>query len=187
MSWGDSVLATLSLRDKAAQLVWPLVFGDYASTSSASWARSETYVTNEHVGGLIMSVGSPIEIAEKLNAMQRLSSVPLLVGADLETGAGFRARGGYFLPNAIDLGGATDLPASDGHRRDARHVARVRAGSNHGARRTRSWHPHRVRARCSTSTTIQRIRSSASVPSARIRGSSARSAQRSYAAFRSTA
>jgi beta-N-acetylhexosaminidase len=32
------------------------------------------------------------------------------VSADLETGVGFRARGGYFVPNAIDLGGATNFP-----------------------------------------------------------------------------
>ena len=36
--------------------------------------------------------------------------VPLLFGADLEAGAGFRARGGYFIPNAIDLGGAVVFP-----------------------------------------------------------------------------
>ena len=107
-------MASLSLRDKAAQLVWPMVFGDYASTSSANWGRSQTYVSNEHIGGLVMSVGAPMEIAQKLNAMQRLSSVPLLVGADLEFGAGYRARGGYFLPNAIDLGGATVFPPEMG-------------------------------------------------------------------------
>lgn len=114
VSWSDSVLASLSLRDKAAQLVWPMVFGDYASISSASWGRSQMYVSNEHIGGLVMSVGAPMEIAQKLNAMQRLSRVPLLVGADLEFGAGYRARGGYFLPNAIDLGGATVFPPEMG-------------------------------------------------------------------------
>ncbi|HEY0243021.1 MAG TPA: glycoside hydrolase family 3 N-terminal domain-containing protein, partial [Gemmatimonadaceae bacterium] len=46
----------------------------------------------------------------KLNAMQEMSSIPLVFGADLEAGAGFRARGGYFLPNAIDLGGAVVFP-----------------------------------------------------------------------------
>ena len=112
--WPDSVLASLSLRDKAAQLVWPMVFGDFASTSSASWTRAQAFVATEHVGGIIMSVGAPMEIAEKLNAMQRLSAVPLLVGADLEFGAGYRARGGYFLPNAIDLGGATIFPPEMG-------------------------------------------------------------------------
>jgi beta-N-acetylhexosaminidase len=114
VSWTDSVLSSLSLRDKAAQLVWPMMFGDFASTASASWARSQAFVTNDHVGGLVMSVGGPTEIAAKLNAVQRLSGVPLLVGADLEFGAGYRARGGYFLPNAIDLGGATIFPPEMG-------------------------------------------------------------------------
>jgi beta-N-acetylhexosaminidase len=113
-SWADSVLASLSLRDKAAQLVWPMVFGDFTPTGSAGWARTQGYVTNDHIGGLVMSVGGPLEIAEKLNAMQRLSSVPLIVGADLEFGTGYRARGGYFLPNAIDLGGATVFPPEMG-------------------------------------------------------------------------
>jgi len=113
-SWADSVLATLSMRDKAAQLVWPAVFGDFAPMASAGWGRAQSYVTTDHVGGLVMSVGSPLEIAQKLNAMQRLSTVPLLVGADVEFGAGYRARGGYFLHNAIDLGGATVFPPEMG-------------------------------------------------------------------------
>jgi beta-N-acetylhexosaminidase len=91
-----------------------MVFGDFASTSSTSWARTQAFLTTEHVGGIVMSVGGPMEIAEKLNAMQRLSAVPLLAGADLEFGAGYRARGGYFLPNAIDLGGATIFPPEMG-------------------------------------------------------------------------
>lgn len=108
--WTDSVLATLSPRDKAAQLVWPQLFGDYASASSAGWMRVRDLIAREHVGGFIMSIGSPIETADKLNVMQRLSALPLVVGADYETGAGFRQRGGYFLPNDIYLGGATMFP-----------------------------------------------------------------------------
>jgi len=114
ISWVDSALASMSLRDRAAQLVWPMIFGDFTPATSAEWLRAERYVTRDHVGGIIMSVGSPIEIAQKLNTMQRLSGLPLLVGADLEFGAGYRARGGYFLPNAIDLGGATLFPPEMG-------------------------------------------------------------------------
>lgn len=109
-AYADSVLRTLSLRDKAAQLVWPWVLGDYVSAGSPGWQGVSALVTRERVGGIIISVGSPIEIAAKLNALQQLSAVPLLVGADFEGGAGFRARGGYFVPNAIDLGGATLFP-----------------------------------------------------------------------------
>src|SRR6185312_14088520 len=50
------------------------------------------------------------ETAVKLNAMQRISKLPLLIGADYETGAGFRQRQSYFLPNNIGLGGATMFP-----------------------------------------------------------------------------
>jgi beta-N-acetylhexosaminidase len=109
-TWTDSVLATLSLRDKAAQMVWPWVLADYVSESSPAWQRTIRMFAEESVGGLIISVGSPLEMAAKLNALQRASSVPLLVSADFEGGAGFRARGGIFVPNGLDLGGATLFP-----------------------------------------------------------------------------
>jgi beta-N-acetylhexosaminidase len=108
--WADSVLATLSLRDKAAQMVWPTVLGDYTSGDSPQWQRLTDYIQREKVGGFTISVGSPMEVAAKLNALQEMSAVPLVFGADLEAGAGFRARGGYFIPNAIDLGGAVVFP-----------------------------------------------------------------------------
>jgi len=108
--WVDSVLATMSPRDKAAQLVWPQLFGDYAPLSTPGWTRIQELIQTQHVGGFIVSIGSPIETAVKLNAMQRISRLPLLIGADYETGAGFRQRQSYFLPNNIGLGGATMFP-----------------------------------------------------------------------------
>ena len=109
-AWADSVLATMSLRDKAAQMVWPWILGDYTATDNPAWTRTERLIREQKLGGAIMSVGSPIDIAVKTNALQRAATLPLLIGADLETGAAFRARGGYFIPNAIDLGGATAFP-----------------------------------------------------------------------------
>jgi len=109
-SWADSVLRTLTLRQKIAQMVWPFMLGDYTATDAASWAQLQRLVTEDQVGGFIVSVGSPLDIATKTNALQRLSRIPLTFSADFETGAGFRVRGGYFVPNAIDLGGATVFP-----------------------------------------------------------------------------
>lgn len=108
--WADSVLATLSIRDKAAQMVWPWLLGDYTAKDDPAFRRVERLFREQHLGGMIISVGSPTEIAAKLNALQTASPLPLLIGADLETGAWFRARGGYFIPNAIDLGGSTPFP-----------------------------------------------------------------------------
>ncbi len=109
-TWVRTTLASMTLRQKVAQMVWPSVFADYVSSTDSAWKQLRTWVADDQVGGFTMSIGSPMEMAAKLNAMQQLARVPLLVGADLEAGAGFRASGGFFLPNAIDLGGATLFP-----------------------------------------------------------------------------
>jgi hypothetical protein len=33
-AWTDSVMAAMTLREKAAQIVWPSVYGDYVSGDS---------------------------------------------------------------------------------------------------------------------------------------------------------
>ncbi len=110
LRWADSVLATLSLRQKAAQMVWVWTLGDYTATDAPAWTNIERLVREQELGGVIVSVGGPHDIAAKTNALQRAARLPLLIGADFETGAAFRARGGWFLPNAIELGGATSFP-----------------------------------------------------------------------------
>lgn len=110
-SWADRTFAELTLREKVGQLIMPWVLGDFAPEGSPSHERIAEYVEEQGVGGVIMSVGTPIEVAAKLNDLQRHSKIPLLVAADLETGAGFRMRGAVFMPGTIELGGATDFPS----------------------------------------------------------------------------
>ena len=109
-AWATRALKRMTLRQKAAQLVWPWILGDYVPEGSPEWGRLMQLVLEDEVGGFIVSVGTPTEIASKVNALQRLSALPLLMSADYETGVGFRARGAYFVPNEIDLGGATNFP-----------------------------------------------------------------------------
>ncbi len=110
-SWAERTLDSLTLREKVGQMIMPWVIGDYAPEGSPSHERIVGHIENEVVGGVIMSVGSPTEIAAKINDLQEHAKVPLLVAADLETGAGFRMRGAVFMPGTIELGGATDFPA----------------------------------------------------------------------------
>ncbi|HEY8850793.1 MAG TPA: hypothetical protein VIM36_01320, partial [Gemmatimonadaceae bacterium] len=42
--WTDSVVASLTLREKAAQIVWPSVFGDFVSGDSPQWRKLTDYV-----------------------------------------------------------------------------------------------------------------------------------------------
>jgi beta-N-acetylhexosaminidase len=110
-SWAVRTLESLTLREKVGQLLMPWVLGDFAPEGSASHERVLRFIEDEGIGGVIMSVGTPTEVAAKLNDLQRHSKIPLLVGADLETGAGFRMNGTVHMPGIIDLGGATDFPA----------------------------------------------------------------------------
>ncbi len=92
-------------------MVMPWVLGDFAPEGSRSRRRIVHLVEDLRVGGAVVSVGSPTEVAAKLNDLQRRAGVPLLVASDLETGLGFRLRGAVFLPGAIELGGATRFPS----------------------------------------------------------------------------
>jgi beta-N-acetylhexosaminidase len=97
----------LALREKAAQLVMPWIPGDYWASDAAALTAALQQV-DEGVGGFVIGVGpSPYDIAEKLNALQRASRLPLLIAADLESGPGMRIRGGTAFPGNMALG-ATD-------------------------------------------------------------------------------
>jgi beta-N-acetylhexosaminidase len=110
-SWAEALLAEMTLAEKAGQVIMPWVLGDFAPEGSASHDRVFRYIEDQKIGGVIMSVGTPFEVAAKLNDLQAHADVPLLVAADLETGAGFRMRGAIHMPGNIDLGGATDFPS----------------------------------------------------------------------------
>ena len=111
LTWAQSTLAQMTLREKVGQLMMPFVLGNFAPEGSETHDRIVNVIEQEHVGGLVMSVGSPSEVAVKLNDLQQHSKYPLLVSADLETGAGFRFRGAVHIPTNIALGGATTFPS----------------------------------------------------------------------------
>ncbi|MGD2046018.1 MAG: glycoside hydrolase family 3 N-terminal domain-containing protein [Gemmatimonadota bacterium] len=111
LSWVERTLQQLTLREKVGQLMMPWVLGDFAPEGSPSHERVVDYIEEEGIGGVIMSVGTPVEVAAKLNDLQGHAKIPLLVAADLETGAGFRMRGAVYMPGNIELGGATNFPS----------------------------------------------------------------------------
>jgi len=94
----SAILDSMSTRDKIAQLVMPWIAGNYAAYDDRAFERMQEWVDELHVGGLIVSVGSPLDIAAKLNRLQERSSLPLLIGSDLEGGTSIRFNGGTQLP-----------------------------------------------------------------------------------------
>ena len=115
-----ALLNKLTPRQKIAQLVVPWLNGSYAALDDSTLQIAKRWVDTLEVGGIIISVGGPYDIASKLNALQRRSKLPLLISADLEWGAAMRVVGATAFP-MIMAAGAT------GNERDAYTIGRVAA------------------------------------------------------------
>ena len=111
--WVDQTLARLTLREKVGQMVMVWVLGDYTSSGDSTYAEVARWITRDGIGGVSMSLGTPVEVAAKVNAFQRLAKVPLLVSSDLEPALG-RLEGGVFSHYLMDAGGATVFPTAMG-------------------------------------------------------------------------
>jgi beta-N-acetylhexosaminidase len=116
----DALIGSLSVRDKIAQLVMPWVPCSYAAFDDDAFERMQSWVDSLHVGGLIVSVGSPFDVAAKLNRLQQRSQLPLLVGSDLEAGTAIRLNGGTPFPPNRGIG-------ETGSDSDAYEIGRVTA------------------------------------------------------------
>lgn len=107
----ERTLRDLSDDDLIGQLIIEWIPGGYASESSADFAALERLVVEHRVGGLLPSIGTPHAYAAKLNALQELADIPLLVAADFENGGpGMRINGSYALPSMLPQGGGTVFP-----------------------------------------------------------------------------
>ncbi len=113
------VLRTLTLRQKVAQMVMPWIDGPYWALDNEAMTAALRLAADEGVGGFVMGIGtSPYDVAAKLNALQAVARIPLLMAADLESGPSSRIRGGTAFPGNMALG-------ASGRDQDAYDVGRV--------------------------------------------------------------
>jgi beta-N-acetylhexosaminidase len=129
VTWVDSTLASLPLRSRVAQMTMFWMLGDFTSVDDSTFGEIVRWVEQEGVGGATMSLGTPVEVADKLNFLQRRARIPLLVAADLEP-ALLRLESATFTHYLLETGGATAFPttmgiAATGRDEDAFDVARV--------------------------------------------------------------
>jgi beta-N-acetylhexosaminidase len=126
-------LRTMTLRDKAAQLLIMPIYGEPSHRRSATSRRYDHFVRDLHVGGVIVTGHSmnsgirnaePYAMAALLNRMQKISKLPLLVGADFERGASMRVNSTTAWPYNMAFAAAQDLDGvfaeAAGTARDAR-------------------------------------------------------------------
>jgi beta-N-acetylhexosaminidase len=109
-AWVEATIQSLSPRERVAQLIMPWVPGEYAAVGSPEYEQVRGWVEDDKVGGLVLSIGMPLSYAAKLNHMQRIARVPLLIASDMENGTGMRLGGSYALPSLLPQGGGTVFP-----------------------------------------------------------------------------
>ena len=103
----QSILKSMSLRDRVAQMVIGVCYGDVPSRKSPEYEKFRHWVHDLHIGGLIVNNrvqnglvqnAEPHAFALFLNQMQKLAKTPLIVGADFERGASMRVSAGAQFP-----------------------------------------------------------------------------------------
>ena len=98
----------------------PWLLGNFAGYDAEDYDAAYAWIDSLEIGGVLISVGSPIDVAARLNALQQRSRLPLLVGADLEWGAAMRLIGATAFPMAMGIG-------ATGKEQDAYEMGRITA------------------------------------------------------------
>jgi beta-N-acetylhexosaminidase len=100
----ERALARMTPREQIAQLVIPWIAGTYLADDDPAFTKIIGWVDSLRVGGLLVSIGSPLDVAAKLNRLQRRARVPLLIASDLEAGTALRLTGGTTFPSNMGIG-----------------------------------------------------------------------------------
>lgn len=114
------ILNGMSLEEKVGQMFQIRVYGDYTSFTSPEFRAVCLQIARFHIGSVVLGArlngpnlqkGKPEQVAAIMNALQRTSKLPLLVGADLERGLASRLSDVPDFPFPMSFG-ATSVPAT---------------------------------------------------------------------------
>src|ERR1700677_20823 len=116
-AWVESTLRKMTLREKLGQMLMPYYFGAFTPTEGAEFKDLLHEVEENHVGGFILGTAQgPLGIersevyptAVLTNELQRRAKIPLVIGADFESGTGMRLDEGTSYPSAMAIGATGD-------------------------------------------------------------------------------
>ncbi|PKP11073.1 MAG: hypothetical protein CVU09_04660 [Bacteroidetes bacterium HGW-Bacteroidetes-4] len=104
-AWVDSVLNSLNLRQRIAQL---FMIDVYSNQNKAYLNRLKKQITELQPGGLVFMKGTPTAQLNITNTLQQITQVPLFIGIDAETGLAMRLDSLIALPKPMAVGAVQD-------------------------------------------------------------------------------
>jgi len=99
--WVDSVMSTLSQRQKIGQL---FMVAAYSNKDENHVREIEKLIKEQHIGGLIFFQGGPHRQAKLTNRYQSQANIPLYIAIDGEWGLGMRLDSTMNFPKQMTLG-----------------------------------------------------------------------------------
>lgn len=103
--WADSVMSTLSVRDRVAQLFVPRLD---ITNNSAGFKVIDRVVVKDKMGGFLLGKGTIASYADLINYGQEKADVPLMITLDGEWGLSMRVSGTPRFPYNVALGACAD-------------------------------------------------------------------------------
>lgn len=109
IAWVENTLKTLTLEEKAAQMIMPWVNAEAMKENSTEYKRLVRLVSELKVGGFIFFEGNILNQVHLTNKMQELSDIPLLIASDFERGLGMRLKDATEFPYNMAIAAANDV------------------------------------------------------------------------------
>lgn len=103
--WVDSIMSTLNLKQKIAQLMVVRVPLNMTNKQQRQFIRE--HIKKNEVGGVCFFVGNAVTQLEQTKEFQSETTVPLLVTTDGEWGLGMRLKDCYSFPRNMLMGALT--------------------------------------------------------------------------------
>lgn len=100
-TWVNTQYQSLSLEERVGQLFMVRVT---SHQDDATQGKAEALIEAHGIGGIIFSKGGPVRQAQRTNAYQSRSKIPLLIGMDAEWGLAMRLDSTYAFPWNMTLG-----------------------------------------------------------------------------------
>ncbi len=105
LKWVDSIYNSMNVDEKIGQLFMLRIS---SAAGQKSYDRIEKNISQNHIGGLIFSKGSPSISNSWINALQKKSKLPLITGMDAEWGGSMRYDSIRKFPWNMTLGAIQD-------------------------------------------------------------------------------
>lgn len=105
LQWADSMLNTLSQKEKIAQL---LCIRAYSNQTEAEYQQIDQLIEKNGVGGICFFKGNSEKQIELTNRWQMLSNIPLFITIDGETGVGMRLTDVEKFPTMMTMGAVSN-------------------------------------------------------------------------------